>query len=55
MAKDKAEESVKKDSTEETKPVYTIYKNRIYKYKDGSTTRVTYDSKDSNYEQINLN
>ena len=43
------------NTKEDSAPIYTIYKNRIYKYKDGSTTRVTYDSKDPSYEEIDAN
>lgn len=31
------------------------HKNTLYKYKDGSTCRVCYDSKDSNYITVNVN
>jgi hypothetical protein len=30
-------------------------KNTLYKYKDGSTCRVCYDSKDQNYIIVNVN
>lgn len=36
-------------------PIYInapTFKNTLYKYKDGYSTRVTYDSKDPNYNEV---
>jgi hypothetical protein len=33
--------------------IYTT-KNVLYKFKDGSTTRVTYDGSDANYRTVNI-
>lgn len=42
--------SSKPDSHKES----TAYKNKVFKYKDGSTSRVTYDAKEPNYIEIKV-